>query len=243
MLRGAVDSSLYVAVNAAGGTDRLAVELADVFKYDIDFVNSVQPGDSFIVAHEQQYQDGEFVRDGDILAAEFVNSGKTYRAVRYVGPNGTRGLLHAGRPPGAQGLPALSGRLRAHQLGLQPRAPPPGAEPRARAQGHRFRRADRHADQGGGRRPRRQPRQERRLRQCRRARAQQRHHDAIRPHVALREGTVGRRPRAAGPGDRLRRHDRPRQRAARALRIPRQRRAQESGESDGRRRPTRFRRA
>ncbi len=88
MLRGTVDSSLYVAVNAAGGTDRLAVELADVFKYDIDFVNSVRPGDSFVVAHEQEYQDGEFVRDGDILAAEFVNAGRTYRAVRYVSPQG-----------------------------------------------------------------------------------------------------------------------------------------------------------
>jgi murein DD-endopeptidase MepM/ murein hydrolase activator NlpD len=88
MLHGTVDSSLYYAVNAAGGTDRLAVELADVFKYDIDFVNQVQPGDSFVVAHEQEYQDGEFVRDGAILAAEFVNAGKAYRAVRYVGPNG-----------------------------------------------------------------------------------------------------------------------------------------------------------
>ena len=88
LLRGTIDSSLYVAVNAAGGTDRLAVELADVFKYDIDFVNQVQPGDSFIVAHEREFQDGEFVRDGDILAAEFTNTGKTWRAVRYVGPNG-----------------------------------------------------------------------------------------------------------------------------------------------------------
>ena len=88
MLRGTVDSSLYLAVNQVGGTDRLAVSLADVFKYDIDFVNSVQPGDSFVVAHEQQYQDGEFIRDGDILAAEFVNSGRTYRAVRYVSPDG-----------------------------------------------------------------------------------------------------------------------------------------------------------
>ena len=87
-LTGTVDSSLYVAVNDAGGTDRLAVSLADVFKYDIDFVNSVQPGDHFVVTHEQQWQDGEFVRDGDILAAEFVNSGRTYRAVRYVMPNG-----------------------------------------------------------------------------------------------------------------------------------------------------------
>ncbi len=88
MLRGTIDSSLYVAVNGAGGTNRLAVDLADVFKYDIDFVNQAQPGDTFTVAYEQQYQDGEFVRDGAILAAEFINSGKTYRAVRYVGPNG-----------------------------------------------------------------------------------------------------------------------------------------------------------
>ena len=87
-LRGTIDSSLYEAVNAAGGTNRLAVELAHVFQYDIDFVNQAQPGDSFTVAYEQQFQDGEFVRDGDILAAEFVNTGKTYRAVRYVSPSG-----------------------------------------------------------------------------------------------------------------------------------------------------------
>lgn len=87
-LRGTIESSLYEAVSAAGGTNRLAVELAHVFQYDIDFVNQAQPGDSFIVAYEQQFQDGEFVRDGDILAAEFVNAGKSYRAVRYVGPNG-----------------------------------------------------------------------------------------------------------------------------------------------------------
>ena len=87
-LSGVVDSSLYLAVNDAGGTDRLAVSLADVFKYDIDFVNAVQPGDRFVVAHEQQWQDGEFVRDGDILAAEFVNQGRTYRAVRYIAPDG-----------------------------------------------------------------------------------------------------------------------------------------------------------
>ncbi|MGQ0383268.1 MAG: M23 family metallopeptidase [Gammaproteobacteria bacterium] len=87
-LSGTVQSSLYVAVSEAGGTDGLAVSLADVFKYDIDFVNSVQPGDRFVVAFQQQFQDGEFVRDGDILAAEFVNGGRNYRAVRYVGPNG-----------------------------------------------------------------------------------------------------------------------------------------------------------
>jgi murein DD-endopeptidase MepM/ murein hydrolase activator NlpD len=88
-LSGTIDSSLFGAVNSAGGSDSLAVTLADVFKYDIDFVNEVQPGDRFAVAYQQQWQDGEFVRDGEILAAEFVNKGKTFRAVRYVMPDGS----------------------------------------------------------------------------------------------------------------------------------------------------------
>ena len=88
-LSGTIDSSLFGAVNSAGGSDGLAVTLADVFKYDIDFVNEVQPGDRFAVAYQQQWQDGEFVRDGEILAAEFVNKGKTFRAVRYIMPDGS----------------------------------------------------------------------------------------------------------------------------------------------------------
>jgi murein DD-endopeptidase MepM/ murein hydrolase activator NlpD len=88
-LSGTIDSSLFGAVNSAGGSDSLAVTLADVFKYDIDFVNEVQPGDRFAVAYQQQWQDGEFVRDGEILAAEFVNKGKTFRAVRYIMPDGS----------------------------------------------------------------------------------------------------------------------------------------------------------
>ena len=88
-MSGTIDSSLFGAVNAAGGSDGLAVALADVFKYDIDFVNEVQPRDRFAVAYQQQWQDGAFVRDGEILAAEFVNKGKTFRAVRYIMPDGS----------------------------------------------------------------------------------------------------------------------------------------------------------
>ncbi len=88
-LVGTINSSLFGAVNAAGGSDALAVTLADVFRYDIDFVNEVQPGDSFAVAYEQQWQDGEYVRDGEIVAAEFVNKGRTFRALRYQMPDGS----------------------------------------------------------------------------------------------------------------------------------------------------------
>ena len=88
-LAGTVTSSLFGAVSTAGGSDPLAVALADVFKYDIDFVNEVQPGDSFVVAYEKKWREGEFVRDGDIVAAEFVNRGRVFRAVRYVMPDGS----------------------------------------------------------------------------------------------------------------------------------------------------------
>ena len=218
---------LYVAVNSAGGTDRLAVELADVFKYDIDFVNSVQPGDSFVVAHERDYQDGVFVRDGDHprrrvrQRRQGLPRGALRRAER------ARRLLHAGWPPGAKGVPALPGGLRAHQLRLQHGAPPSGPD-RVRAHkgidfaaptGTPIKAA------GAGRIVSRAP--QRRL--CGNVIVlahSGRRDDAVRPHVALREGPVGRIPGRTGPGDRLCRHDRPRDRTARALRIPRERRAQ-----------------
>ncbi len=88
-LAGAITSSLFGAVSAAGGSDPLAIALADVFKYDIDFVNEVQPGDTFVMAYEEKWREGEFVRDGDVVAAEFVNRGRVFRAVRYVMPDGS----------------------------------------------------------------------------------------------------------------------------------------------------------
>ena len=88
-LAGSITSSLFGAVNEAGGSDPLAIALADVFKYDIDFVNEVQPGDSFVMAYEQKWQDGALLRDGEVVAAEFVNRGRVFRAVRYLMPDGT----------------------------------------------------------------------------------------------------------------------------------------------------------
>ena len=87
-LRAVINSSLFEAVEAAGGHDQTAVALADIFGWDIDFVLDVQPGDSFVVSYQELYQDGVYVKDGPIQAASFTNSGKQYRAVRYVDPDG-----------------------------------------------------------------------------------------------------------------------------------------------------------
>jgi murein DD-endopeptidase MepM/ murein hydrolase activator NlpD len=78
-----IDSSLFQAAEAADISDMVALKLANVFAWDIDFVLDIREGDRFTVAYEQIYQDGKYLRDGEVLAAEFVNSGKVYRAVRF----------------------------------------------------------------------------------------------------------------------------------------------------------------
>jgi murein DD-endopeptidase MepM/ murein hydrolase activator NlpD len=82
-----ITTSLFEAVEAAGGHDQTAVALADIFGWDIDFVLDIQSGDSFVVSYQELYQDGVYVKDGPILAASFTNQGRTYRAVRYADPN------------------------------------------------------------------------------------------------------------------------------------------------------------
>jgi murein DD-endopeptidase MepM/ murein hydrolase activator NlpD len=89
VLRGKINSSLFEAVEAAGGHDQTAVTLADIFGWDIDFVLDIQPGDSFIVSYSELYQDGVYVKDGPIQAASFTNAGRQYRAVRYTDPEGS----------------------------------------------------------------------------------------------------------------------------------------------------------
>ncbi len=86
---GVIRSSLFQAANEAGLQDASALKIAEVFAWDIDFVLDIQSGDQFRVSYEAVSQDGQYLRDGDILAVEFVNQGKTYQAVRYVDPAGT----------------------------------------------------------------------------------------------------------------------------------------------------------
>ena len=87
-LRASIDSSLFEAVENAGGHDQTAVALADIFGWDIDFVLDIQPGDSFVVTYEELYRDGVYLHDGTVLAASFTNNGREFAAVRYVDPEG-----------------------------------------------------------------------------------------------------------------------------------------------------------
>jgi murein DD-endopeptidase MepM/ murein hydrolase activator NlpD len=87
-ISGTIDSSLFESMAGAGGHDQTALSLANIFGYDIDFVLDIRPGDSFTVTYTEVLQDGKYLQDGPILAARFINQGKEYQAVRYVGPSG-----------------------------------------------------------------------------------------------------------------------------------------------------------
>jgi murein DD-endopeptidase MepM/ murein hydrolase activator NlpD len=86
-----IDSSLFQAAEGSGISDNVALKLANVFAWDIDFVLDIREGDRFTAVYEQIYQDGKYLHDGEVLAAEFVNNGKTYRAVRFVSSSGSAG--------------------------------------------------------------------------------------------------------------------------------------------------------
>lgn len=95
MKSGQIRSSLFAATDDANMPDAVAMQMADIFSTDIDFHRDLQRGDKFTVVYEAFYHKGELVKTGHILAAEFVNSGKAYRAVYYKDHEGRGGYYTA----------------------------------------------------------------------------------------------------------------------------------------------------
>ncbi|MDH5785064.1 MAG: peptidoglycan DD-metalloendopeptidase family protein [Chromatiales bacterium] len=85
---GKIDSSLFLAGQEAGLSDNLIMELVGIFGWDIDFALDIRKGDTFSLLYEEEYLDGEKLRDGRILAAEFNNRGESFRAVLFADPEG-----------------------------------------------------------------------------------------------------------------------------------------------------------
>jgi murein DD-endopeptidase MepM/ murein hydrolase activator NlpD len=83
-----IETSLFEAGMAAGLSDRTLMNIAGIFAWDVDFVFDIRVGDNFYVLFEEIWQDGEYVTDGEIIAAEFNNNGRTYRAIRFVDESG-----------------------------------------------------------------------------------------------------------------------------------------------------------
>jgi murein DD-endopeptidase MepM/ murein hydrolase activator NlpD len=96
---GVIDDSLFAAAAKAGLSNAMVIKLADLFKYDVDFVQDLRVGDSFTVVYDNVYRDGAYLREGDIVAAEFVNQGHRYTAYRFKRADGSIGWFSEdGRP-------------------------------------------------------------------------------------------------------------------------------------------------
>ncbi len=88
VVEGNIQDSLFLDAAKAGLEDRLTLKLMDVFAWDIDFARDLRKGDTFKVMFEETFDDqGSRIRY-TILAAEFINRGMVYTAVRYVNQQG-----------------------------------------------------------------------------------------------------------------------------------------------------------
>jgi murein DD-endopeptidase MepM/ murein hydrolase activator NlpD len=88
MRSGRILSSLYGATDNAGIPDKIADKMAETLSTNLDFRNDLHRGDTFSVIYTVNYRNGEPVSTGKLLAAEFVNGGKTHRAVLFRDPSG-----------------------------------------------------------------------------------------------------------------------------------------------------------
>ncbi|MBF0154023.1 MAG: peptidoglycan DD-metalloendopeptidase family protein [Magnetococcales bacterium] len=88
-----VNGSLFVASRRAGLSQQMGIKLANLFEWDVDFARDIRTGDRFTVIYEEHLENGRPVRDGEILAAEFVNQGNSYRVIRYTDPSGRTGYF------------------------------------------------------------------------------------------------------------------------------------------------------
>ena len=85
---GVIKDSLFAAAVEAGIDERTTMNLIDIFGWDVDFARDLREGDSFSVLYEEHFDDRGKMRRSKILAAEFVNQGESYKAVRYELANG-----------------------------------------------------------------------------------------------------------------------------------------------------------
>ena len=91
MKSGEIKSSLFAATDAINLPDAVAIQMAEIFSTDVDFHQDLRKGDRFTVVYESFYNNGDLVKTGRVLAAEFVNQGKVYRTVYFQDKQGHGG--------------------------------------------------------------------------------------------------------------------------------------------------------
>ena len=80
---GVINTSLFESAAEAGLSDKVIMNVAGIFAWDVDFVLDIRSGDNYYIQFEEIWQDGKFVTDGEIIAAEFNNRGRSIQAIRF----------------------------------------------------------------------------------------------------------------------------------------------------------------
>jgi len=80
---GEISNSFWTSAIAAGLSERQIMNFADIFGWDVDFANDIRKGDQFGLIYESHYVNGEFIGTGKIIAAEFINQGQRFAAIRH----------------------------------------------------------------------------------------------------------------------------------------------------------------
>lgn len=80
---GQINDSLFLAGDNAGLSNKKIMELASIFGWDVDFVLDIRKGDSFSLIFEEHFLDGKKIGEGPIIAAQFINRGNKFTAIRY----------------------------------------------------------------------------------------------------------------------------------------------------------------
>lgn len=88
---GVIESSLFGAVNTVGAGPELAVRMADIFQWDIDFLRDIRQGDTFVALVEERRVGDEFYGYGTLYAARFVNKGQQIDSIAFAGADGKVG--------------------------------------------------------------------------------------------------------------------------------------------------------
>ena len=119
---GNIRGSLFNAVTDAGESPELAVRLAEIFAWDLDFYTDTRAGDTFHVLVEKKlYLNGQTAGYGRILAAEYKNAGHPYQAVLFHDATGAPGYFQPGWRRAAESVSAIAAEIRrAGHIAFQP---------------------------------------------------------------------------------------------------------------------------
>lgn len=90
-ISGAIHSSLFETIVESGGDERVALALAEVFAWQIDFGADIREGDQFKLLYEKRFINNNYAGPGKIVAAKFINDGKVFKGIYFAPPAGGQG--------------------------------------------------------------------------------------------------------------------------------------------------------